>query len=185
MTRFKSFIALILCCIVLAFSLAFSSVAQNSASPTPILILSGTGSCCSGATTETNVVSLKVPANTIGAIGAIDIKCQWTYPNSANNKTLVVRFSTAAGITGTAYASTVATTTVTTSYEVIIRNTATNAQVSYGGAPTAPYGITTTPPLSSAIDTTVDAFLNIDATTASGAETITLNGCLAMVMRSP
>jgi hypothetical protein len=141
--------------------------------------------CCGGATTETNIASIRVPGGSMGPVGAIDLKCLWSYPNSANNKTLLVRFTNAPGSIGGGVisGSLVVTTTVASQTEIIIRNIAVNSQVSWIAAPTTPFGSAGTAPATLALDTSADTYLNINAITASGAETITLNHCIALVMR--
>lgn len=141
--------------------------------------------CCGGATTETNITSIRIPGGSMGPSGAIDLKCLWSYPNSANNKTFNVRFTTVSGSIagGVVHGALVVTTTASTQTEIIIRNTAVNSQVFWLASPTTPFGSAEVTVAATALDTTGDTYLNINAITASGAETITLNHCIALVMR--
>lgn len=147
--------------------------------------VAGPLACCGGATTETNIASIRVPAGSMGASGAIDLKCLWSYPNNANTKTLTVRFNPTAGSVagGTLTGVMAVTTTASTQTEIIVRNITANSQVSWIASPVTPFGSIPGTVGTVAIDTTSDAYLNVNAITANGADTITLNHCIALVMR--
>jgi hypothetical protein len=139
--------------------------------------------CCGGATTETNIAAIRIPGGSMGATGAIDLKCLWSYPNSANIKTLTVRLNTVPGSIGggVLHSPLTVTTTASTQTEIIIRNITANSQVIVPVAfPFGSFGVTST---SLSLDTTADVYLNINGITASGTETITMNHCYALVTR--
>jgi hypothetical protein len=162
---------------------------QISGGTPPVLVLATTGTltCCAGATTETFVTSLRIPGGSMGPNGVIRLECLWTHPNSANSKTFLYRFGATSGLLGTLISGApVATTSATTQTLNILRNSnATNVQTAYPGAGSTPFGFAGAALVAMAIDTSADTFINIDATTASAGETVTLQHCVAMVMRAP
>ena len=168
----------------LAPMLAQAQTITSGAPPLTVLAAANL-TCCGGSTSETNVAALRVPGGSIGPNGAVDVRCLFNYPNSANNKVFNIRFSTSAGVSGAGPAVTTATTTAIASLWVQIRNAgATNSQVIYNVGATVPFGASANSPVTTAVDTTADTFINIDVTTASGAETVTVNSCVATVFRA-
>lgn len=182
MTRIRSLV-----CAALALwpILAASQPSDYVASKVQAFSVAGPLTCCGGATTETNIANIRIPGGSMGPTGAIELKCLWTYPNSANNKTLTVRFNPTSGTTagGVLHGTFSVTTSALTQTVIIIRNTAVNSQVFWPLTPVTPFGNNPGGIGTLALDTTADTYLNINAITASGAETITLNHCIALVMR--
>jgi hypothetical protein len=127
-----------------------------------------------GSTSETNAAAIRIPANTMGATGAVRVIFNATITNSANVKSFFVRLG-ASGITSGGLAWTqVMTTVATAQFMVVIRNaSATNSQVTFGGVATGGAGIANN---ATAIDTTADIFVNINQQLALGTETTTLIG---------
>lgn len=147
-----------------------------------------TGTCCSGATTETVIGTIKIPGNSMGTKGAASLDCLYTFPNSANTKTFRWRLTTnpSGSTSGNQInADSTATTSAEQQIRLMVRNTSATTQVSFGSAPTTPYGSNTTASNTFAIDTTGDSYISINAITASGAETITLQHCYAVIANVP
>ena len=151
-------------------------VPSNAPAP-PVLVLmakSNVQQAVTGTLTETVLATINLPANTIGANGQVRIRTYWTVTNSANNKTLRVRFGTA-GISSTA----ISTSTITTFSSPFItvdmqNNNATNAQNAFSVGSRGTDGLTTTVLAISSIDTTVSENLYITGQLANTGETITL-----------
>lgn len=103
-----------------------------------------------GDTTEQGVTT-SLPANAMGSNGQLRVWTNWSYTNSANNKTLRVRFS---GSSGTALANLVVTTTASVSHYVLIANSgSTAAQVASTNTAT-PFNAFTSNVQTATIDTT-------------------------------
>lgn len=144
-----------------------------------ILRSTGTSSSVTGTTSETQLGSIIVPANALGANGKLRVCTTWVHSANANNKTLRVRFG---GAFGTAYLANVVTSTQQTQAMTMIFNTnATGAQ--RGFAPTtAGFGSSNTSPPTSSVDTTVDQEIYISGQLADGADTIWLMGYVVEII---
>ena len=142
-----------------------------------------------GTTSETNLASLRIPAGSMGRNGHIEVKCLWSFTNSSNNKIFSIRFSQAPGaVTGQPGSQSVATTSPTAQTLWVIRNSnATNVQSAYanaGGVLLAPFGSVNATPVSGTVDTTQDAFINVNGILALSTETLTLVHAYAVVYPS-
>jgi len=136
-----------------------------------------------GTTAETNLASLRIPANSMGKNGVIELKCLWSYTNSANVKTHNYRWNNTPG-GGVSITSSGPTTTATAQAFLIIRNTnATNVQVTYN-TPLNPFGTSGGTPTTN-LDTTQDTWLNITGQLALSTETLTLQRATATVFPAP
>lgn len=132
-----------------------------------------------GVTVEANVFAVRIPGNTLGPKGQIRIMSFWTFPNSSNGKPITHRLANTSGaVTGGMAAATAPFTGMTTAQlYLVIRNTGvTNIQNMYPNAGPAPYGAATAGGIGGGVDTTVDCFVNFNATLALATETITLLG---------
>jgi len=142
-----------------------------------------------GIVTETNMVSLKIPANTIGKNGLVEVRCLWANTNSANNKTLSIRLSQTSGaVSGQPGFQTVLTTTATAQSLLAIGNSgATNAQLGFanGQLLLTPYGATTAGTVTGTVDTTADAWININGVVAAAGETLTLQHAALVIFPVP
>jgi len=142
-----------------------------------------------GVVAETNMVSLRIPGGTIGKNGLVEVRCLWAYTNSANNKTLSIRLSQTSGaVTGQPGFQTVLTTTATAQSLLAIGNSgATNAQLGFanGQLLLTPYGATTAGAVTGTVDTTADAWININGIVAAAGETLTLTHATVVVFPSP
>jgi len=151
------------------------------------IVATAGSSSVTGTLLETNLVALRIPGGAMGSNGVIQVWLLWTYTNSANAKTLNVRFNQTPGVTASGFVSAVnATTTATSQTLTIIRNAnAANAQVGYGGASVTPFGGVTNVPMVGAVNTALDAYVNINATLANASDSVTLQHAYAVVFRAP
>jgi len=139
-----------------------------------------------GIVTETGMAALRIPGGTIGPNGLIEVRTLWSCTNSANNKILSIRFSATPGaITLQPGVQTMLTTSASAQGLWIIANVgATNTQIGYanaGGVIITPYGTINAAPVSGAIDTTVDAWVNVNGIIAAAGETLTLQHCAVVI----
>jgi hypothetical protein len=125
-------------------------------------------------TSENILVSVAVPAGTLGSNGGLRIKVRFSSNNSAGSKTLRIRFG---GIGGTIYGTLAPTTQVNGLIEAEIGNAgATNSQVGYYVSFFGPGSLASpnTAAITSAVDTTAATTLVITGQKSNGADTITL-----------
>lgn len=155
----------------------------------PLFVVSSAGSASlTGTTSETNIAILRVPAGFMGANGIIELKVLWSYTNSINNKSLVLRHSATSGAVtgGTSPANMVATTSASLqSLHIIRNNNAVGTQTMFTAVGTAPFGSSAAGVLAGSINTANDSFLNLNGILASAAETITVVHCYANIFKSP
>lgn len=126
-----------------------------------------------GTTSETGLASVAVPANAMGPNGSLRIVTTWSVTNSANTKTLLVRFNST---TANGYMSVALT--ASASYKNIAEISNRGAANSQVGAVVSGsgYGTSTGTVQTTAVDTTAATTVYIRATLALGTETITLEG---------
>lgn len=139
---------------------------------TYVIAASAVASAHTGDTNETALATVTVPANVMGANGIVHVTTLWSYTNSANTKTLRVRYG---GASGTQYLATTPTTTGAIRVSTYIQNrNATNSQV---GGPNAVFAYGTgASVVTSSRDTTAAQDIVMTAQLASSGETITLEG---------
>ena len=167
-------------CVALGLPAAAENISVTPIAPSPpvfiLMAKSNVPSSITGTLTETALATINLPANTIGANGQIRIRTYWTNTNSANAKTLKIRFGTT-GISSTSISSSSIT---TFGAEMITADTqnlnATNSQNTYSEGSRGTDGLVTTSFATSAIDTTVSENFYITGTLASSGELITLTG---------
>ena len=124
-------------------------------------------------TSEDTLVTITVPANSIGANGCITVTTAWSYTASTNVKTMRVHYS---GAAGTAYLSAVTTANTqfaATLYTKICNRNATNSQIGTLVQGTLNLNAPVTLPTSS-VDTTASSTIVITGQKASSGETMTL-----------
>lgn len=130
-----------------------------------------------GNTNETTLRTLTLPGGLLGKNDSVEVVTRWSYTNSANNKTVRVRFG------GTSMYGVNATTTAAAPHTCTISNrNATNSQIANPGTTTGGWGVTSNAMVTSAIDTTADVPLLIQGTLASAAETITLEEYIVTII---
>lgn len=138
---------------------------------------SGVAASVTGTTTETTLVTCTIAANAIGPNGQVEIWTLWSTTNSANTKTLRVKFG------GTAYYASPVTATLSANAVTRIANRGVaNSQVGFQAVATAGVGngganANTT----SAVDTTASVAIDITGQLANSGETITLESYLVRV----
>jgi len=170
-----------LCCAVNAQMVPSNGGAMvPSVAPAPpvfvLMAKSNVAASVTGTLTETILATVNLPANTIGANGQVRIRTYWTTTNSANNKSLKVRFGTT-GVSSTSISSSVITTFGTEMITVDVQNlNATNSQNAFQEGSRGTDGLVTTGFSTSAIDTTISENFYITGTLANTGETITLVG---------
>lgn len=123
-----------------------------------------------GTTNETTLATILIPAGALGVNGSLRITTLWSYTNSANNKTIQVKFG------GTAFFSAINTTTASYNDQTIIRNRSVSTQVAHLANAGNRLGSSGSAPTTGAIDTAVAQTVTITGTLASAGETITLEG---------
>lgn len=135
-----------------------------------VLAASGVAVSHTGNTNETALATIQVPANAMGANGAIRVTTTFSYTNSGNNKTQRVRFG---GAAGTQYFLVVDTATASRRHQTQIHNrNATNSQV--GQSQSVAFGSSGVAATTSAVDTTAAVDIVISGQLANSGETITL-----------
>ena len=135
----------------------------------------GAASSVTGTTTETTLATMTIPANAMGPNGQIEIIPLWSFTNSANTKTMRVKFG------GTAFYTQTTTTTAVT--QALIRITNRNSASSQVGAPgvNAGVGNFTAAVITSAENTASPVTLTITGQLTNTGETITLESYLVRV----
>ncbi len=133
-----------------------------------IIASSGTAASVTGTASETQLASITIPANTLGANGTLRITTTWFSTNSANNKQYRVRYS---GSGGGAFLSFTSTTTGAVSFVTMIFNK--NATNSQGGGSVGAGASST---LTTSADTTGSTSVYISGALSNTGETITLLG---------
>lgn len=131
-----------------------------------------------GVTGLVEMASVGVKGGLMSANGMLEITCLWGYTNSANSKTLGIRFS---GSGGTAYFGRSETTSAVHHMQTLIRNAnSVSSQTGVGAALSGGYGSTSGTLTTSSVSTSSDTTVSITGNLASAAETITLYGYKVM-----
>lgn len=144
-----------------------------------ILAQSGSGVNAPGDTNENILATVTVPANALGAAGAIRLRYQMTTTNNANAKTLRVRYS---GIGGTVYQQFDLVSSASFMGELIIQNRTAGTQVgaTASSVPNTKNGSAAT---TSSVDTTASTTIVITVSKATAGDTVTLESYLAELIR--
>lgn len=157
------------------------SVQVGAGSATTVLALSFAQSVCPADTSEDALANIAVPANLLGANGALRITCSFSHTSNANAKTLRVRFS---GAAGTAYASISAANGTDSRVTIIIGNRgATNSQHGHALGYSSGVGIFNGGISTSAVDTTAATSIVISAQKANAGDTITLESYIVELIK--
>lgn len=153
-------------------TLSSGSLASN-----VIIAQSAVSASITGTLTETTLATITVPANAMGANGRIEIHTMWSTTNSANNKTLRVKFG------GTTFQTITMTTNASIQVPMVIANrNATNSQVASPNSSTGS-GATTNAVQTSAIDTTAAVTILLTGQLANTGEAITLEAYSVKLFR--
>jgi hypothetical protein len=136
-----------------------------------VLSQSGASSSVTGTTTETTLATITIPGGSMGPNGSLRISPLWSYTNSANTKTLRIKF---AG--NTCYSSTPTTSAGLQAYFTIRNNNSASAQSAIGTGTSSGSGGSSTAVVSLTVDTSLDQVVVITGQLASAAENISLLG---------
>lgn len=144
-----------------------------------VIAASAVAASHTGNTTETALATVQVPAGAMGPNGALRITTLWSYTNSANNKTLRIRFG---GVSGTAHLGNFVTTTATLRHQQLIQNrNAQNSQIG-GYLSVTPFGANPGAAVTSSVDTSAAADLVLSGQLANAGETVTLESYLVELL---
>lgn len=143
-------------------------IAQVGTSQTPL----------TGTTSETNIVTLSVPAGLLSANGSLRVVCTWTVTNNADAKNLINRFGTSANPTtggNTAFLNYTGATSAI-SVRTFMQFTNRNSVSSQVGlqANNFGWGASTLAVAAGSQNTASATFLNINGTLGVGSDSITL-----------
>lgn len=129
-------------------------------------------------TNEETLATVAVPANAMGPNGRLRITTQWSYTNSANDKTFRVKLG------GSLVSATIQTTTTWARIqsEVINRNSASSQRVPTQGTGFTGLGSAGTASATIAVNTTQAQDLTITGQKASAGETLTLESYLVELL---
>jgi len=130
-----------------------------------------------GTTTETTLATVTIPAGAMGPNGRVRITTFWTYTNSANTKTLRVRFG---GASGASYLAHNITATATLRHQTEICNV--NAANSQVGSLNTSFGASTDAVLNSTVDTTSAVDIVFRCQLANAGEIVTLRSYLVELL---
>lgn len=126
-----------------------------------------------GTTAETAMATITIPAGAMGANGRIEVWAQYTYPNSANSKTIRGRFG---GLGGTTIQSAAPTTTTSQSLIFYVQNlNSVSSQI--GGVALT----TATSASSPAVDTSAAVDLVMSGQLANSSETLVLQAYRVLI----
>lgn len=150
-----------------------------------VLAKSAVAVSCPADTTEDILATISVPAGAMGISGVLRIYVEWTWTNSANNKTLRIRYG------GTdLISSTVLTTTATGSHRLSIFNRgATNSQKHraefiFGSTPPANTNVAFATSGTLSVDTTALSSIVFSGQKALAGEVLTLESYLVELFPS-
>jgi len=169
--RARHFAVAVLLC--LGYSSASLGYSSGRSQAFRLLCTSAVAATAPADTEENTLATCTVPANAMGLNGQLHIVTSYSYTNSANDKTVRVRFS---GGAGTIFSSDLETTSVSHTYLTMISNRgATNSQVgSVSGAQTNPYAASGGALVTAAVDTTAATTVVITCQKETGAESCVL-----------
>jgi hypothetical protein len=129
-----------------------------------------------GTLTATTLATVTIPAGQIGPNGQVAVEVLWSYTNSANNKTLTVRFG------GQSIQTYVVTTTANSrsSHRVSNRNNAAS-QTAFNAFTTGGFGTSATALLALTVNTAQAVDIVFEAQLSNTGETITLESYQVVV----
>jgi hypothetical protein len=132
-----------------------------------------------GDTTETTLATITIPGGSMGPNGSVRVTTLWSCTNSANTKTLRGKFG------GTVYLTRAETATANIRHQFQVQNRGSAAsQVGATGNLSTGWGISTSPLVTSSVDTAADQVITLTAQLAVGTETITLEAYLVELVPS-
>lgn len=138
---------------------------------TILLGQSNTNSAVTGTLTSTDLAAVTLKGGFASPNSIIEIISMWSYPNSANNKTLRIKLGSSSF-----FLRTETTTVVHQAYTCVRMANSTSSQVSMYEQVVGGFGTSTSAPFSASIDTSSDQNIVFQAQLTNTGETITLNG---------
>lgn len=150
--------------------------------PPLVLAQSGVASAVTGTTSPTTLATISVPANSLGANGALRIDFSASFTASTNLKTISCQLN---GSTVASFGRSGATETGVRSLAVVQNRGVTNSQViSEPSSTSVVFGVfTATFPATLSIDTTASTSITFVGTLANSSETITLERYLIEIVK--
>jgi hypothetical protein len=142
----------------------------------PVVAQSAVAASITGTLTATTLATVTIPAGQIGANGQVLVEVLWSYTNSANNKTLTVRFG------GQSIQTYIVTTTANSrsSHRVSNRNNAAS-QTAFNAFTTGGFGVSATALLALTVNTANATDIVFEAQLSNTGETITLESYQVIV----
>jgi hypothetical protein len=169
---------------------SFGVLAQQiTPGPSSVLTFATSGSASvTGTATETNLAAIRIPGGSMGPNGSINVNCVWALTGTVGTKTGSIRFNATAGAVAgspvnTAFSSAAAVFPQTLS--IIRNNNSQTAQTQYNSLGTAPFGSPAAALGTTAINTAADSWVNVNATSPTAGEVITLQHCQVTVNYAP
>jgi hypothetical protein len=141
---------------------------------------SGVASPVTGTASETSLAGITIPAGAMGANGILKVTALWTYTNSANAKTLRVRFGN--GLSGTAFQTLAASNSTAAIRTLITIQNRNSASSQVGGMASGTFTATSVANATGTIDTTAQQTLTISGQLANTGETITLESYIVELL---
>lgn len=142
------------------------------------LAVSGANVAHTGTTDETTLATVTIPADIMGANGAIELLPLYDYTNSANTKTLRAKFG------GGLVYSIATTTTTSCQMQYIVRNAnGKSAQVAQASSGSSGMGAVASSLLTGSINTANAVSLTITGQLANSGETINLRGYIVRLIK--
>lgn len=125
-----------------------------------------------GSTGTLVLATITIPGGLMSANGILEVLTSWQYTNSANSKTITIRFS---GAGGTSFFSRTETTTASHQVNLLIRNAnSTSSQVGMNSGATGSFGTSSGAIITSSVNTGSDTTISISGNLALSSETISL-----------
>jgi len=137
---------------------------------------------------STFMAALRIPANSMGPNGHIEVKFLWSMTNSANNKQMIPYLGPISGAVGGLALPSVTLSAAAMAQTMVVarNNNAANVQTAYGAPPaTAPFSSAASALSAGAVDTTQDTYINIFGNVAGAGEMLTLVHAYAVVFPAP
>lgn len=144
-----------------------------------LIARSGAAAALTGTVTETALATITIPAAAMGTNGQVRVRAFFSNNNSANNKTMRIKFG---GLAGTAYRISVNSTNLTQQLNATISNAnSASAQTGFGTAGSD--GASSSAPITSSVNTASDTTVVISAQLANSGDTCTLESYSVELLR--
>lgn len=137
--------------------------------PEVILAQSAVAQTVTGATTETTLATIAIPAGSMGGNGQFEVITVWSYTNSANNKVLRVKLGATQFTVGT-----MTTTASSQLYTRVANRNSAASQVAHAAGNAPGFASSSGAVTTGTIDTSTDQNITITGQLALGTESITL-----------